>query len=161
MPARMDISHEDLEQQVDSTLVYVIDLRQPSEVVKSGMIENAINIPAHMFVLALQMNSSNFRTIFRRPKPKITDTIVVYGSSDTESQDLRKQASRLGYQRVKYYKGGYAEWEKRRTYVNEIDRLYKLFCKKGHPFKSGIKETSALSKKEASVLNTIARQRAK
>ncbi|KAI4460212.1 thiosulfate sulfurtransferase rdl2 mitochondrial-related [Holotrichia oblita] len=93
----------------DNKEVLLVDVRDPNEIQKTGIIPGAINIPFGTLENALKnVSPEEFLTTYNREKPQI-DTMLIFscgsGHRSTRAENL---ALNLGYKNVKNYKGGRA-----------------------------------------------------
>ncbi|VEN36216.1 unnamed protein product [Callosobruchus maculatus] len=91
--------------------VYIIDVREPTELQETGVIPSSINIPLGELESALKdLNDGQFRDKFGRDKPGKQDLIIfscLKGGRSTKAQEI---SQKLGYQKVSNFVGGWTEW---------------------------------------------------
>lgn len=100
---------------------HIVDVREPNEIVDTGMIPRAINIPCKLLITtslltvsddlfqrivyfvvnqvseALQLSPSDFRRRFLVEKPRKKDVVIFNCRSGKRSLDATNQAHKLGY----------------------------------------------------------------
>nr|CAI5851032.1 unnamed protein product [Callosobruchus analis] len=91
--------------------VYIIDVREPSELQETGVIPSSINIPLGELETALKdLTDNQFRDKFGREKPD-KQSLIIYsclkGGRSAKAQELSQQ---LGYENVSSFAGGWTEW---------------------------------------------------
>lgn len=84
--------------------VLVVDVRDPSEVEKSGKVAGAVNVPRGMLEFRADPESPYHDKNFDRTK-----TLIVYCASGGRSALSGKTLKDLGYERV-YNLGGFKDW---------------------------------------------------
>uniref|UniRef100_A0A336MVY0 CSON008174 protein n=1 Tax=Culicoides sonorensis TaxID=179676 RepID=A0A336MVY0_CULSO len=91
---------------------YLIDVRTPFEIKRTGRIPTSINIPLGDVERALsdKMSSSEFEKLYGRPKPKTSDCLIFSCCTGRRSQMALDIVGKLGYQRYRNYKGSWMEW---------------------------------------------------
>ncbi|CAH1978565.1 unnamed protein product [Acanthoscelides obtectus] len=96
---------------------YIIDVREPSELEKTGIIPKSINISLCELQQALEkLSEQEFLDRYGRNKPDKQSSTIIYsclsGRRSKQAVEITKQ---LGYQNVKSFSGGWSEWEKKST----------------------------------------------
>nr|CAI5851035.1 unnamed protein product [Callosobruchus analis] len=84
--------------------VYIIDVREPSELQETGVIPSSINIPLGELETALKdLTDNQFRDKFGREKPD-KQSLIIYsclkGGRSAKAQELSQQ---LGYEKYVYF----------------------------------------------------------
>jgi rhodanese-related sulfurtransferase len=93
--------------------VLLIDVREPSELEKTGTIPGSINIPLATLEQTLQSSSNeDFQNLYKRDKPSLDATLVFSCHMGRRSQMALNAAKKLGYMNAKHYPGGWAGWAK-------------------------------------------------
>ncbi|KAK2807841.1 hypothetical protein FQN50_005230 [Emmonsiellopsis sp. PD_5] len=99
----------------------LIDVRQPAELLSTGIIPTAHNIPTTQ-ADAFFLSPDEFMTRFGFPKPPMTadssstgNDIVFYCKAGVRASAMAELAVQAGYERerIGVYKGSWLDWEKR------------------------------------------------
>ncbi|GJQ81676.1 putative heat shock protein [Trypoxylus dichotomus] len=92
--------------------VLIIDVRQPIELIETGVIPNSINIPLDKLENTLKNQTpQSFLQQYKRQKPPFDTTIIFTCRSGKRSGQAQKIALNLGFVNTKNYGGGWLEWE--------------------------------------------------
>ncbi|KRT80469.1 hypothetical protein AMK59_7741 [Oryctes borbonicus] len=106
------VTYEEVKALKDNTSVYLFDVRRPSELVETGFIPGAINIPIDTLEDTLKnLSSEEFSKKFNRPKPDLDTILVFYCTTGIRSAKAQKIALDLGYINAKNYLGSWRDWE--------------------------------------------------
>ncbi|KYQ91759.1 hypothetical protein DLAC_07547 [Tieghemostelium lacteum] len=90
---------------------YLIDVRNPSEVQNSGLIESAINLPLGVIPAALELKPEDFEETFNFKKFNKNDNIVFYCQKGIRSDQASTYARQQGYENSVSYPGSKDEWD--------------------------------------------------
>ncbi|CAH0553906.1 unnamed protein product [Brassicogethes aeneus] len=107
------VDYEKMTEFQDNANYLILDVRDPGEIESTGKIPGSINIALGTLENALLMNNDNFAKDYGRPKPNAGFPLVftcLKGGRATKAAEI---ASRLGYEKVKVYKGSWEEWSKK------------------------------------------------
>ncbi|KRT86788.1 hypothetical protein AMK59_1707 [Oryctes borbonicus] len=106
------VSLEELRAAIQDPSILIIDVRQPSELIETGVIPNSINIPLNILEATLRsLSPEAFLQQYQREKPDF-DTIIIFTCrSGNRSGQAQNIALNLGYIYAKNYAGGWLEWE--------------------------------------------------
>ncbi|XP_037042236.1 rhodanese domain-containing protein CG4456-like [Bradysia coprophila] len=90
----------------------LVDVREPSEIQKTGRIPTSINVPLDSVQKAFSNETSaeEFAKSFNHSKPNIKDQIIFSCLSGKRSQMAAETVMTLGYKQIKNYKGSWTEW---------------------------------------------------
>ncbi|KRT80470.1 hypothetical protein AMK59_7742 [Oryctes borbonicus] len=107
------IGWSEVNQLKDDEGVLLIDVREPKELLETGIIPGAINIPVATLEDVLKnLTPEEFLAKYQREKPQ-RDTPIVFscrsGNRSTKALDI---ALNLGYTNLKNYTGGWNDWAK-------------------------------------------------
>ncbi|XP_063906472.1 thiosulfate sulfurtransferase/rhodanese-like domain-containing protein 3 isoform X2 [Zophobas morio] len=92
--------------------VLLIDVREPSELEKTGRIPGSINIPLATLEDTLQnWSEEDFREKFQREKPNSETAMVFSCHMGRRSQAALDAAKKMGFIHAKHFPGGWAGWE--------------------------------------------------
>ena len=114
------VTSEELKTAIENDDVYVVDVREPSEV-KEGRIaaKRYINMPIGVSFVALMLSEEEFENQYKKPKPQINDKIVFVCSHGVRSTFCLQVGQELGYEKCKHYLGGMTEWESKYPVLKE------------------------------------------
>ncbi|KAK6626789.1 hypothetical protein RUM44_009266 [Polyplax serrata] len=95
----------------DKKDVYVIDVREQSEIDESGKIPGSIHIPLGDLAKALgDMTAEEFKKLYNANKPSKDAEIIFSCKSGNRSRKALQTGLDLGYKKAANYKGGWLEW---------------------------------------------------
>ncbi|KAF8971570.1 endoplasmic reticulum protein [Flammula alnicola] len=103
-----------LKTQNPSPNTYIIDVREPDEVVQ-GMIPSAVNLPLTVLGGALHMHHKEFQEKFGFEKPRHDQEVVFYCRSGKRSTTASDVAKRNGYTNILNYQGSWLEWTEKQN----------------------------------------------
>ncbi|XP_072045921.1 uncharacterized protein [Amphiura filiformis] len=101
-----NLKYDDLRMMIKKDNVYVIDVREPWEVVEEGSITNALNIPMGYLGFALKMDAESFEKQYGRRKPGPMDEIGFISWQGLRSAGCQLLAQELGYIKSRHFRGG-------------------------------------------------------
>ncbi|KAF2904995.1 hypothetical protein ILUMI_01179 [Ignelater luminosus] len=108
------VAYEDVKALKDNKDVLLIDVREPSELQKTGVLPGSINIPLGQVENVLKNASpEDFLSKYGRPKPDVNFPLVFSCQSGRRSLVASETAVKLGYKNVSSYGGGWSDWEKK------------------------------------------------
>ncbi|XP_076670604.1 rhodanese domain-containing protein CG4456 isoform X1 [Andrena cerasifolii] len=100
-----------LEAQKDDS-VFIIDVREESEIDETGKLPGSIHIPMGTVAAALtNLSEADFKAIFDKEKPLKNTKIILSCRSGTRSAMVQDEIQKLGYNNVYNYVGGWLDWE--------------------------------------------------
>lgn len=109
-----NLSYDDLQALIDCGDIQLFDVREPKEILDTGKIPCAINIPLGQIKDALAMEKHAFLELYQVDKPEQQDTNIVFvGLSHIKSSTALELAHRAGFKKARHYYGGYEEWLKK------------------------------------------------
>lgn len=95
----------------DSPPIWLIDVRDKSEVAREGKIPTSVNLPLGELKKALLSDCEDFDLVYGFPKPeKHHDNVIFYSINHVKSATAVEIAHRLGYRKARHYSGGYDDW---------------------------------------------------
>ena len=98
-----------------------IDLRDKSELLKSGKIPGAMSCPRGMLEFFIDSKSPFHKEIFSQKK-----NFIFYCASGFRSALGTQTASIMGVSKVRNLSGGFSEWVKSGGAVEQIKKIYSL-----------------------------------
>jgi rhodanese-related sulfurtransferase len=100
---------------IESGEAVVIDVREPSEILASGMVPGAINIPLAVFLAKTDPASSEREAALSPEKP-----VILYCASGKRSEFAGNKLLEFGYREV-FNLGGLRDWQLAGHPVDEPD----------------------------------------
>ncbi|XP_018330688.1 rhodanese domain-containing protein CG4456-like isoform X4 [Agrilus planipennis] len=92
--------------------IIVIDVREPSELKQTGVIPGSINIPLNKVEDAFKsLKDDEFQKVYGLPKPTTDSSIIFSCLLGKRSQIALETIQKLGFKKVRNFKGGWQEWE--------------------------------------------------
>ena len=94
---------------------FIVDVREPEELVTDGEIPKAVNIPMGMLEQAFVMDSSLFKDTFHVDKPKPSDPVIflcLKGIRAKTASDFVQEQYK--YENTSVYTGSFADWIERK-----------------------------------------------
>ncbi|KAG8582299.1 hypothetical protein GDO81_007999 [Engystomops pustulosus] len=104
------INYEELKDLLKNESVLVVDVREPWEVKEYGIIKGSLHIPFGDLVSALQMTPTDFQKKYEKKMPEKSNTLVFSCLAGIRSSKALDVATKLGYNRVHNYAGGFEDW---------------------------------------------------
>lgn len=92
--------------------IVLIDAREPHELVETGRIPYAVNVPVASQADAWFIADEEFEDRFGFPRPSKGEEVVFYCKSGVRSGTAAQLATMGGWTRVGEYKGSWLDWEK-------------------------------------------------
>jgi rhodanese-related sulfurtransferase len=99
------IAAEDALALIESGEAVVIDVREPAEIMASGKVPGAINIPLAAFLAKTDPSSAEREPALRQEKP-----VILYCASGKRSDFAGNKLIEFGYREV-FNLGGLRDWE--------------------------------------------------
>lgn len=111
-----NLSYDDLDALIECGDIQLFDVREPKEILDTGKIPCAVNIPLGQIKDALAMEDETFVELYGVNKPQPQDTNIVFvGLSHIKSSTALELAHRAGFKKARHYYGGYEEWLKKQN----------------------------------------------
>ncbi|KAK1855831.1 rhodanese domain-containing protein [Colletotrichum chrysophilum] len=92
--------------------VVIIDAREPGELVQTGCIPGAINIPVGTAPQSFHMTSEDFEDLHGFKRPGQDQELIMYCKAGVRSRALASLAKEAGWKNVGEYPGSWLDWEK-------------------------------------------------
>ncbi|XP_018027557.1 uncharacterized protein LOC108682824 [Hyalella azteca] len=107
----IQIDYTELRARMDSGALFLIDVRNASELEATGRLPWSINLPLHEIFKAFKLESSSFQSKYGFPKPKAQSPIVAFtGGNDDRAVEAWNIVQKFGYCNVKLYIGGHVDY---------------------------------------------------
>uniref|UniRef100_A0A8D0DQX0 Rhodanese domain-containing protein n=1 Tax=Salvator merianae TaxID=96440 RepID=A0A8D0DQX0_SALMN len=104
------VSYEELKKLLKSKAIFLIDVREKSEIEQYGKIPGSVNIPSGEIVEALQMDPANFKETYNQDMPSKSDHVVFSCMAGVRSSQALAAAKSLGFKKAQHFAGGFEEW---------------------------------------------------
>ncbi|XP_048588283.1 thiosulfate:glutathione sulfurtransferase isoform X2 [Nematostella vectensis] len=92
--------------------IQLFDVRNPEELLETGQIPGAVNIPLSDITSAFSLPPNIFEQIYNVPMPTKTDNnIVFHCRTGRRSQQAIDTLQNIGYTGTHNYTGGWVEWQ--------------------------------------------------
>ncbi|CAO1305562.1 unnamed protein product [Diamesa hyperborea] len=88
----------------------LIDVREPQEIVDTGIIPTSVNIPLSTVEDSLKLSAADFKSKFQREKPSPDTEVIFHCKMGGRAGKAADTAAQLGFKNVKNYKGSWTEW---------------------------------------------------
>lgn len=94
----------------------LVDVRELSEIQKTGTIPSAIVIPSGRArrEFAKHVSNEDFQRKYGKPKPTANTEIILYCKSGNRASQVQSVLSSMGYKNVATYTGSWNDWAKRK-----------------------------------------------
>ncbi|KAK2730662.1 rhodanese domain-containing protein [Colletotrichum kahawae] len=92
--------------------VVIVDAREPGELVQTGCIPGAINIPVGTAPQSFHMTSEDFEDLHGFKRPGRDQELIIYCKAGVRSRALASLAKEAGWKNVGEYPGSWLDWEK-------------------------------------------------
>ncbi|XP_070595466.1 thiosulfate sulfurtransferase/rhodanese-like domain-containing protein 3 [Erythrolamprus reginae] len=110
-----NVSYQQLKDLLESKAIWLIDVREKSEITDYGKIPGSINIPPGELVEALQMDPVKFKEKYNHEMPSKSDHVVFSCYIGVRSKQALADAKSLGFSRAQHFPGGFKEWRERES----------------------------------------------
>ncbi|XP_058834629.1 rhodanese domain-containing protein CG4456-like [Topomyia yanbarensis] len=88
----------------------LIDVREPEELIATGVIPTSINIPLKAVSAELKLSPTAFQAKYGRKKPAANDPIIFTCRLGVRAGEAAFEAEQLGFKNVKNYVGSWTEY---------------------------------------------------
>ncbi|KAK4130766.1 Rhodanese-like protein [Trichocladium antarcticum] len=91
--------------------VTIIDVREPGELLETGRIPNAINIPITTSPDSFHISADEFEDRFGFPRPARDAEVIFYCRAGVRSRNAAGLAREAGWTNIGDYSGSWLDWE--------------------------------------------------
>lgn len=106
-----DISIKELRAMLTAHNIQLFDVREPYELMETGKIACATNIPLRKVPEAFTMDPEEFEEEYNVKKPEKNDANIVFHClAGIRSRAAMDAVHQIGYTKARHYPGGYMEW---------------------------------------------------
>ncbi|KAH0945919.1 hypothetical protein HN011_002879 [Eciton burchellii] len=110
----LDVNYEEILQAQNDDSILIIDIREQSEIRKTGKLPGSIHIPMNDVCYILQnLSEEDFKKRYGKHKPTKNTRIIFSCQSGRRSATMQEETQKLGYKNVYNYKGGWLDWERK------------------------------------------------
>lgn len=115
-----DISITELKAMLTANNVQLFDVREPHELVETGKIACATNIPLRKVPEAFTMDPEEFEEQYNVKKPSKNDANIVFHClAGVRSRAAMEAVHQIGFTKAKHYPGGFVEWASQVDYTEK------------------------------------------
>ncbi|XP_068687438.1 thiosulfate:glutathione sulfurtransferase-like [Montipora capricornis] len=108
-----DISLTELQAMMKAENIQLFDVREPHELVQTGKIACATNVPLRKVPEAFTMDPDEFEEEYSIKQPKKNDANIVFHClGGVRSRAALEAVHQIGFTKARHYPGGYVEWAK-------------------------------------------------
>lgn len=111
------INYDQLIEHIENK-TYLVDVREKQELSDTGTLPSSVNIPVGEVGTALQMSEDEYVSQYKACKPRLDQEIIFSCRSGKRSLMAAELATKLGFQKVLNYSGGWLDWEKHQSHQN-------------------------------------------
>ncbi|XP_017840691.1 rhodanese domain-containing protein CG4456 [Drosophila busckii] len=111
-------TYEQVKDVVNHPEIYLIDVRNQSEIAETGSIPASFNIPLPELSTALALDEQTFKTNYGRDKPALNADIIFTCRSGRRAQEAANIAQAAGFTNVRVYAGSWLEWAEKEGLKN-------------------------------------------
>lgn len=97
----------------------ITDVREPEEVISTGRIPGAINIPITSAIQSFHISADDFMDLYGFEKPEPSTPLIMYCKAGIRARSAAGLAQHAGYQNVGEYPGSWLDWEKKKGEVEK------------------------------------------
>lgn len=106
-----DISITELKAMLTANNVQLFDVREPHELLQTGKIACATNIPLRKVPEAFTMDPEEFEEEYNAKKPNKNDANIVFHClAGIRSRAAMEAVHQIGFTKARHYPGGYEQW---------------------------------------------------
>ncbi|KAH7137128.1 Rhodanese-like domain-containing protein [Dactylonectria estremocensis] len=100
--------------------VVIVDVREPSEVLSTGLIPGAINIPITSAVQSFHIDNEDFELLYGFSRPEKNAELLFYCKAGVRARAAANLARDAGWAKVGEYPGSWLEWEAQNGPVQQV-----------------------------------------
>ncbi|KAH7133489.1 Rhodanese-like domain-containing protein [Dactylonectria macrodidyma] len=100
--------------------IVIVDVREPSEVLHTGQIPGAINIPITSAVQSFHISAEDFETLYGYDRPPKDVELLFYCKAGVRARAAATLALDAGWARVGEYPGSWLDWERQQGPVEKV-----------------------------------------
>jgi 3-mercaptopyruvate sulfurtransferase SseA len=86
------------------------DVREPEEIISSGRIPGAINIPITSAVQSFHIGADDFIDLYGFEKPEPSTPLIMYCKAGIRARSAAGLAQHAGFENVSEYPGSWLDW---------------------------------------------------
>ena len=104
-------------------MVSFTDVREPAELIETGKIPGAINIPIVTAPQSFHIPPDDFRTLFKFKRPSKTKKLLFYCKAGVRAESAANLAHMAGWRETAVYPGSWLDWMDRGGEVEKIEQM--------------------------------------
>jgi len=112
------ITFKELQPRVRTGSVFLLDVRNRSELLNPGRIPNSLNLPLHELDAALEMSATDFQVLYGFNLPAKEEEMVLVCRSGRRIQVAARKLIPAGWKNLKLYYGSFKDWVKNEAPVS-------------------------------------------
>lgn len=89
----------------------LIDVREPAELLETGKIPGAINIPITSAVQSLHISDADFEDMYGFARPSKDKTLIFYCKAGVRARSAAALAQHAGWSKIGEYPGSWLDWD--------------------------------------------------
>ncbi|KAI0198940.1 Rhodanese-like domain-containing protein [Astrocystis sublimbata] len=110
---------------IKSTNPIIVDVREPQELLESGKIPGAINVPLRTTADAWHISNTHFMKRYGFARPDKDAELVFYCKAGVRSRAAAGLAQAAGWTSVGEFPGSWLEWEEKGGQVEKVEEVRK------------------------------------
>lgn len=96
-----------------------VDVREPEEILQTGRIPSAVNIPVTSAIQSFHMAPDDFLDLYGFEKPAPSDHLIMYCKAGIRARTAAGLAQHAGYEKVSEYPGSWLDWAENKGEVEK------------------------------------------
>lgn len=96
------------------------DVREPAELLETGKIPGAINIPITSAVQSFHISDADFEDMYGFERPDKDKTLVFYCKAGVRARAAAGLAQHAGWENIGEYPGSWLDWETHQGPVEKV-----------------------------------------
>ncbi|KAF5984712.1 heat shock 67B2 [Fusarium coicis] len=120
-------SFEDIKNHVEKSDpgdVVLIDVREPVELLETGKIPGAINIPITSAAQSFHISEEDFEDMYGFQRPAKNKELVFYCKAGVRARAAAQLAHYAGWDKIGDYAGSWLDWEAQKGPVEKVKKRY-------------------------------------
>lgn len=98
----------------------IADVREPAELLETGKIPGAINIPITSAVQSFHVSEEDFEDMYGYERPTKDKTLVFYCKAGVRARAAAGLAQHAGWENIGEYPGSWLDWETHQGPVEKV-----------------------------------------
>ncbi|CEJ80313.1 hypothetical protein VHEMI00503 [[Torrubiella] hemipterigena] len=102
------------------TDIVLVDVREPAELIDTGKIPGAINIPITSAVQSFHVSDQDFEDMYGFERPGKDKTLVFYCKAGVRARSAAALAQHAGWNKIGEYPGSWLDWQEQNGPVEKL-----------------------------------------